>query len=143
MTLRGRIALAVSGALAIGMAMTVVAKPQQNARSRTDSPRSTPSEATARIVTAAQALLATLDDAGRAKVLFPFDGPQKARWSNLPSPMFQREGLRLGDLTAPQRAAVMTLLAAALSQPGYRKVEEIMEGDEALRRTQTADGRGG
>jgi hypothetical protein len=41
-----------------------------------------------------------------AKVQFPFDGPQKARWSNLPGPMFQRTGVRMGDLTATQRAAV-------------------------------------
>jgi hypothetical protein len=57
----------------------------------------TPSDATARIVAAAQALVTTLDDAGRAKVQFPFEGPQKTRWSNLPSPMFQRAGLLLAD----------------------------------------------
>jgi hypothetical protein len=87
--------------------------------------------------------MATLDDAGRAKLLFPFDGPQRTRWSNLPSPIFQREGLRLADLSAPQRTAVMTLLAAALSNAGYRKVEEIMQGDEVLRQAETANGRGG
>ena len=91
-------------------------------------------DATARIVAAAQAVLTTLDDAGRAKVQFPFEGPQKTRWSNLPSPMFQREGLRLGDLTPAQRAAVMTLLSTALSRDGYRKVTEIMRGDEVLRK---------
>ena len=41
-------------------------------------------------------VLASLDDAGRAKVQFPFDGPQKTRWSNLPSGIFQRQGLRHG-----------------------------------------------
>jgi hypothetical protein len=48
--------------------------------------------------------------------------------------MFQRDGLRMGDLTAPQRAAVMTLLSVALSRDGYRKVTDIMRGDEQLRR---------
>jgi hypothetical protein len=81
------------------------------------------------------ALLSALDDAGRSNVQFPFDGPQKARWSNLPSPMFQRTGLRLGDITPPQRAAVMSLLSVALSPDGYRKVTEIMRGDEVLRKT--------
>ena len=47
--------------------------------------------------------------------------------------MFQRNGLRLGDLTPPQRAAVMSLLTVALSRDGYRKVTEIMRGDEVLR----------
>ena len=46
-------------------------------------------DTTSRIVAAAQALVATLDDAGRAKVQFPFEGPQKTRWSNLPSPLFR------------------------------------------------------
>lgn len=92
------------------------------------------SDATARIVTSAQALLKTLDDAGRAKVQFAFtDEAQKTRWSNLPTGIFQREGLRLTDLTAPQRAAVMKLLSVALSADGYRKVTEIMHGDEVLR----------
>ncbi len=94
-----------------------------------------PAAATARIVTAAQAVAATLDDAGRSKLQFPFDGPQKARWSNLPSGIFERQGLRLGDLTAQQRAAVMNLLTVALSSDGYRKVTEIMRGDEVLRTT--------
>ena len=103
---------------------------------------SSTSDATSRIVTSAQALLATLDDAGRARVQFPLDGPQKTRWSNLPSPMFQREGLRLADLTQPQRAAVMTLVSTALSQDGYRKVTEIMRGDEVLKTNQAARGAG-
>jgi hypothetical protein len=86
-------------------------------------------------VASAQSLLSTLDDAGRAKVQYPADSPQKVRWSNLPSPMFQRTGLRMGDITPPQRAAVMSLLSIALSRDGYRKVTEIMRGDEVLRKT--------
>src|SRR5438094_2451728 len=97
-----------------------------------------PADAASRIVVSAQAVLSTLDDAGRAKVQFPFDGPQKARWSNLPSPMFQRTGVRMGDLTSTQRAAVMTLLSAALSRDGYRKVIDIMRGDEVLRTGQSS-----
>ena len=92
-----------------------------------------PADATARIVAAAQALLTTLDEAGRAKVQFPFEGEQKTRWSNLPTGIFKREGLRMGDLTPPQRAAVTTLLQASLSTDGYRKVTEIILGDEVLR----------
>jgi hypothetical protein len=103
---------------------------------------SSPADTTARIVTAAQAVLTALDEAGRTKVQFPFDSPQKSRWSNLPSPMFQRTGVRLADLTAPQRAAVMNLLSVALSPDGYRKVVDIMRGDEVLRTTQTGGGRG-
>jgi hypothetical protein len=91
-------------------------------------------EATARIVAAAQALVASLDEAGRAKVQFPADSPQRSRWSNLPTGIYERAGVRLGDLTPPQRAAAMGLLEAALSADGYRKVREIMHGDEVLPR---------
>jgi hypothetical protein len=103
-----------------------------------------PAEATSQIVTAAQALFASLDEAGRAKVQFPPDGPQKTRWSNLPSPMFERRGLLLADLTSAQRDAVTTLLTKALSRDGYRKVTQIMDGDEVLKKGEggRAGGRG-
>src|SRR5262245_27995834 len=89
-----------------------------------------PGDVTARIVSSAKALLTMLDETGRAKVQFPFDGPQKARWSNLPTGIFRREGLRMGDLTPAQRAAVMSLLSVALSRDGYKKVVDIIHGDE-------------
>jgi len=100
-------------------------------------------DATARIVASAQALLAALDEADRSKVQFPFDSPQKARWSNLPTGMFKREGLRLGDLAPAPRAAAMALLSTAFSPAGYRKVVEIMRGDEMLRPPAGAPPRGG
>jgi hypothetical protein len=106
-------------------------------------PAASPADATARIVAAAQSVLSSLDDSGRAKVQFPFEGPQKTRWSNLPSGIFKREGLRIGDLTAAQRAAVMRLLETALSTDGYRKVREIMQGDEVLRTGQGGGRAGG
>ena len=85
----------------------------------------------------------TLDDSGRARVQFPFDGPQKTRWSNLPTGIFERKGLRMGDLSAAQRAAVTNLLTAALSRDGYRKVTEIIGGDEALHKANAGPPGGG
>ncbi len=72
-------------------------------------------ETTGRIVAAAQAVIASVDAGGRAKLVFPFDSSQKSNWSNLPSGIYQRHSLKLGDLTAAQRATVMKLLAVALS----------------------------
>ena len=134
-----RIASLSSAALLVVAAATGLAQRSAPPRPASNSTQDT----TARIVAAAQAFLTTLDDAGRAKVQFPFESPQKARWSNLPSPMFERKGGRLGDLTPNQRAAVMTLLSAALSRDGYRKVGDIMIGDEVLRRGQGAGGQRG
>jgi hypothetical protein len=106
-------------------------------------PSSTASaEATRRIVTAAQKVISTLDEAGRARVQFPSDSDQKARWSNLPTGAFTRRGLRLGDLTPAQRTAVMSLLETAFSTPGYQKVTDIMRADDAFRESRGAP-RGG
>jgi hypothetical protein len=89
--------------------------------------------ATTKTVTAANDFLATLSTAERAKVSFPFNSPQRTGWSNLPSGIFQRNGLRLGDLTQRQRNAALALVASALSRDGYQKVTEIMTGDEVLK----------
>jgi hypothetical protein len=83
---------------------------------------------------AAKKFLATLDDAQRGKGVFDFkDEAQRQRWSNLPPGIFQRAGLRMGDLTAPQRDAAMAVLAAVLSPQGYEKVVQIVEADEVLK----------
>src|SRR4029450_14165715 len=80
-------------AVAVGLGLSgigaVTAFAQRGAMPAVAPPPGTQAEVTARIVTAAQGVLATLDNAGRAKVQFPFEGPQKTRWSNLPSGIFQ------------------------------------------------------
>jgi hypothetical protein len=130
-------------ALALGVAIVVTVVAQQSKPSA-PAPSAGSADATARIVASAQALLKTLDDPGRQKVQFAFDSPQKTKWSNLPTGIFKREGIRLADLSAPQRAAVLTLLSTALSPMGYQKVQNIMEGDEVLRKQEGGRGaRGG
>ena len=42
----------------------------------------------------------------------------------------------MGDLTQPQRDAAMAVLAAALSPQGYEKVLQIVEAEEALRKSE-------
>jgi hypothetical protein len=95
-----------------------------------------PKAATAKIVAASNAFIAMLTDAEKAKAVFAFDDTkQKTNWSNLPGPMYVRNSLRIGDLTAAKRDAVMAILAAALSGQGYQKVVDIMNGDEYLKTT--------
>jgi Protein of unknown function (DUF3500) len=97
-------------------------------------PANNQAETTTRIVKAAQDVIASVDVPARAKLVFPFESPQKTNWSNLPSPMYQRHSLRLHDMTPAQRTAVMTLLSVALSADGYRKAVDVMHGDEVLKR---------
>jgi len=94
------------------------------------------------VTAAAKAFLATLNEADRAKVVFRFDdAAQRARWSNLPTGIFERTGLRLGDLSPVQREAALKIVSTALSRDGYRKITQIMKGDEVLRTT--GGGQGG
>lgn len=90
--------------------------------------------ATARIVSAANAFLSTLDEKQRKSVMFAFDDEQqRVRWSNLPTRMSRRAGLSLGELSPSQRVAALALVSSALSRRGYEKVQEIMDGDETLK----------
>ena len=86
----------------------------------------------ANAVAKANAFLETLDGQQRGKVLFEFDSAKKPSWSNLPVTMVPRNGLRLGELTKPQRAAALDALAAVLSKEGFQKVIDIMNADDQL-----------
>src|SRR4051794_37963523 len=91
---------------------------------------------TSRIVGAANKFLSALNDKQRQTVLFAFDDhKQRARWSNFPIAMVPRGGIRLLDMNPEQRTAAMTLLASVLSERGFEKVQQIMEGDEANKPT--------
>jgi hypothetical protein len=83
-------------------------------------------------VVKANAFLATLDDAQRARAVLEFDSSKKPDWSNLPVTMVPRNGVRMGDLNQAQRAAALDALAAVLSKPGFQKVIDIMNADDQL-----------
>jgi Protein of unknown function (DUF3500) len=117
--------------LAVLLAVSVSGGAQRQPRE--PAAAATPAETTTSLVAAARAVLSALDESGRAKVQFPFESPQKTNWSNLPTGIYPRQGLRMGDLAPAQRAAVTKLLQTALSPDGYRKVTEIVRGDEVLR----------
>ena len=86
----------------------------------------------ANAVAKANAFLETLDEQQRAKALLKFDSAKKPSWSNLPVTMVPRNGLRLGELTKPQRAAALDAIAAVLSKDGFQKVIDIMNADDQL-----------
>src|SRR5688500_20123983 len=89
---------------------------------------SAPGAPTAGIVAATKKFLATLDDAQRGTVLFDFkDEARRKRWSNFPTAILKRQGLRMGDLTNPQREASLAVLAAELTPQGCEKVLQIGE----------------
>jgi Protein of unknown function (DUF3500) len=90
--------------------------------------------ATSRIVSAANTFLSTFDDKQRQSVLLPFDDQkQRTNWSNLPVTFVPRAGISLKDMNAAQRSAALALVSSALSQRGFEKVQQIIEGDEVLK----------
>ena len=112
---------------------TTAPAPSANAATAAPAPAG---DTTPKILAAAQAFLATLNDAQRSKVQFDFNNnTQRAKWSNLPTGIFQRAGVRWGDLNQAQRDAVMTMLKVSLSAKGYQQVIDVMTGDEVLKGT--------
>lgn len=86
-----------------------------------------------KVVAAADALLKSLTEAQRTAFLFRFrDEEQRVRWSNLPTGIFGRKGLRMGDLRPEQPDAVIAVLRNTLSDAGYQQVVANMEGEERL-----------
>jgi hypothetical protein len=116
---------------------TTAAAPETSGGGSTGGPTTVAAQggggATAEVVAATEAFLATLDDAQREQASFAFDDELKSsNWSNLPTGIFERSGVRFGDMTEEQRQAAMAILQAALSQEGYQKTVGIMVGDQAL-----------
>ena len=86
-------------------------------------------------VAAAHRFLATLDQAGREAAVLRLDSPLKSNWSNLPAGIleFERNGVRVGDMTGEQRTAMLTFLSASLSRPyGADLVEGVMAAEGIL-----------
>ena len=101
---------------------------------------------TIRVVKAADAFLNTLSATQKKAVLFAWsDTAQRKNWSNFPlgGPGANRKGLRWGELSAAQRTALMTLLAAVLSQSGVDMVKGQMLADDLIRATDQGQGPAG
>jgi hypothetical protein len=129
-----RSVLVLGAAIGVGLLVAATTSSTQRATPPAASTGSA-SLATERIVTAAQGFLKSLDDGGRAKAQLPFNAEQRVKWSNLPTGIFARDGVRLGDLTPAQHKAAMAVLQAAFSESGYRKITAIVESDEVLKNT--------
>jgi hypothetical protein len=113
--------------LSAALRFVLAASPLLCARAAESSPAT-------RTVAAAEALISTLDAAQRSAVVFAYTNQvQRRLWSNLPTPMVRRTGLRWGDLKPDQLKAAEGVLKAALSGMGYEKVMNIVEAEEVLK----------
>ncbi|MEO8269207.1 MAG: DUF3500 domain-containing protein [Aureliella sp.] len=76
-------------------------------------------------IVAAEAFLATLDDAQRARASVEYGSDLRVGWHFIPKE--SRKGLPLMDMNAEQQTAAKVLLRAAVSQLGYDKATTIMQ----------------
>src|SRR5262245_10997166 len=106
-------------------------------------PQTAAPDITAKAVAAAKAFLATLDARQQAAVVVPLNKDTRSKWSNLPNGAvgigFQRNGVKLGELTPAQQKAALDLVGAALSPMGYQKVMNIVNADEEFARSRPRD----
>jgi hypothetical protein len=128
------------GIIALSAAAILIActaQSAQSAQSASSLPSATNADATSKkIVAAAKALTNSLSEVQKSKVIFAWgDSAQRTKWSNLPTGIFQRNGLKLGEMTAAQKTATFALLETVLSAKGYKQIRQVIDGDEVLKST--------
>ncbi|MBC2606670.1 DUF3500 domain-containing protein [Pelagicoccus albus] len=85
------------------------------------------------IMDAVEAFLNLLSSSEQSTLLFDWDDDtQKTRWSNFPIGIVPRDGLRTGDMSDAQLQAMWNLLSVVLSEEGYEKTLNIVNGDNEL-----------
>ena len=85
---------------------------------------------TAPVRTAAEAFLAALSPAQRAKTLKAVDDPEWRKWMN--QSFYIRDGAGFLEMTAAQREAAFALMRAGLSARGLKQTRDIMRLNETL-----------
>jgi hypothetical protein len=78
---------------------------------------------------AADAFLAALDPARRAKAGLPFNSANRLDWHFVPR---ERQGLPIKLMSSDERRAALALLRSGLSDRGFTKVDAILHLEEVL-----------
>ncbi len=89
------------------------------------------------IARGAGAFLSALSEEQLAEAKYAFEDPLRSNWSNLPAGRtdFDRNGVRIGDLSAVQVEAMQEFLATALSPDGFSTVMGIVGADAELEKS--------
>ena len=90
---------------------------------------------------AAEAFLASFDEATRAEIVFDLDAPERVGWSNLPASYVPRAGISVGELSDVQRNLLFEFLASSLGEDGYRRVMDVMAAEAFLNKARTSSER--
>jgi hypothetical protein len=98
----------------------------------------TAEKSAASMADAATKFLAALTPEQRQKAAFAFESDERLKWHFIPTEMFARSGLTIGEMTEPQRKLAHGLLQAGLSQRGYLTATAIMELEAILNEIEAA-----
>jgi len=95
---------------------------------------------------AATRFLASLNPAQRKLATFPFAGDERYTWNYRPtqggdSRFFDRNGLRIMNMTREQQQLALALIDAGMSKRSAEQARWIMELENELREHERADGR--
>ena len=130
---RGAATVGAAAVLLVPAACSSTATPTTTTTAPTTTAAAPAGSVTPEVVSAANAFLGTLDDTQKDTVSFDWtDTEQKQKWSNFPAALYERSGLRWGDLTEAQQNAWLEIMKTSLSAEGYDRVMAEWEADEAL-----------
>ena len=82
------------------------------------------------MATAANRLLAAMDEKQVEQASFPFDSAERLNWHFIPRP---RKGVSIKEMTSAQRALTFGLLHTGLGASGYLKATTIMSLEQILK----------
>src|ERR1700680_4318248 len=80
----------------------------------------------------ASTFIGLLDNAQKAKAIFPFDTEERYRFNYVP--LDDRKGISINELNDVQRTALMNLLHACISDETVEKVRDITQLDIILKK---------
>jgi len=84
------------------------------------------------IVCLSQAFYATLSTSQQSSVVLSYTAANAEVWSNLPTNMISRNGLKFGSLSSTQLTAALALVQAVLSSEGYTRFLNVRIADDYL-----------
>jgi hypothetical protein len=87
---------------------------------------------TANVVSAAQALLATLTTSQQSAIQYEYTLANAQQWSNLPTSMIARNGVKLADMSSTAVTAAVALVTAATGAQGDTLFSELRAADQWL-----------
>jgi hypothetical protein len=93
------------------------------------------------MATAATRFVESLTPEQRPKAVYAFDSAERMKFHFIPTEMFPRNGLTIGEMTEAQRKLAHAMLQAGLSQRGYMTATGIMDLENILRALEGTGGK--